>query len=122
MEMSIRQRTGDPDEIRPDDGNIIVEISKGAGGKRWVEVPRASLAGKSHREVVQMALGGLGSDDPFVPDTQAILGDSSYSLERVDSGVQSRWLSREAPVDTESLEQERLRYALSHDHVGGLRC
>lgn len=119
MEMQVRQRTGDPDDMLPQEGNIIIEVGKGAGGKRWAEAPKSALAGKSHEAVVEMVLNGLPPDDPFAHDMRSILPNRSYSLEMVDSGKQSRWVSRDSTVDAASVEQQRLRYAVSRDHVGG---
>jgi hypothetical protein len=121
MSMQIRQRTGDPDDIRASEGNIIVEIDKGAGGRRWVEAPKSALKDLSNRGVVELAIKGLGPGDPFASDTQTMLSDSSFSLERIENGVQTQWVRRDETVDADAIEQERIRFALSRDHVGGGR-
>ena len=120
METRMRRQDVDSDDLQPAEGNIWVELSRGAGGKREAEVPRSLLTpATTNDEAVRMALQRLNQDDPFVADAETMLDDRSVSLERIESGRQTRWVSREGRVDPASLEGQRLRYAMTRDHVGG---
>ena len=118
MNLRTRNNRGDSDaDGYPD--SITIEVTKGAGGARSVSEKRDALRGLTHRQVIQRVLGSLGAGDSFAQDAAQALDDKGFSVERVDSGSQSHWVDRDAPVDETILAQEQLRYAMSRDHVGG---
>lgn len=118
MPVRTRNNRGDSDADGYDD-SITVEVTKGAGGSRSSSEKREALRGLTHRQVIQRLLGSLGPADSFAQDAAQALGDKGFSVERVDSGSQTHWVDRDAPVDETILAQEQLRYAMSRDHVGG---
>ena len=118
MNLRTRNNRGDSDAEGYQD-YITIEVTKGAGGTRTTPEKREALRGLTHRQVIQHVLRSLGPGDSFAQDAAQALADRGFSVERVDSGSQTHWVDRDAPVDETILAQEQLRYAMSRDHVGG---